>query len=62
MARKSGKLRRTRGKADKEQRRKEASARGGLRSQRSAKEQLAELDKRLGAGKGATRERSRLTA
>lgn len=37
-----------------------AAARQVLRDKRSAKDQLAELDKRLGVGQGAERERARL--
>ncbi len=47
---------------DKKTKREQAEARGELRSQRSHKQQLAILDSRVGAGKGARRERSRLIA
>lgn len=44
----------------KEIRRKEAQERAEVRAQRSPQEQLAILDKRLGKGQGAQRERARL--
>lgn len=43
-----------------EQRRREAEERAGTRTNRTAAEQLASLDHRLGAGIGAQRERERL--
>lgn len=62
MAHKGGKYGRTRGKAERERRKKEASERASIRSQRSPVEQLVELDRRLGGkGKGAARERARLS-
>jgi hypothetical protein len=44
----------------KQEKRNGAEARGNERGQRSAAEQLAELDKRLGKTQGAKRERRRL--
>lgn len=44
----------------KEQKRAEAEARQQARDQRNPQQQIAELDKRLGAGKGAAEERSLL--
>lgn len=43
-----------------ETRRQEAQERAEVRAQRSPQEQLAVLDKRLGKGQGAARERARL--
>ena len=48
------------GLARREERRREAFERHAARKNRSAKEQLALLDRKLGVGKGAKRERSRL--
>ena len=42
-------------------RRKEAEARTAERGNRSDKQQIAKLDKMFGKGKGAQRERARLT-
>ena len=42
------------------QRQDEADARNDARANRSAKQQIALLDKRLGKGKGAKKERERL--
>ena len=44
----------------KEQKRAEAEARAAARAQRSPQAQIALLDKRLGKGVGAARERARL--
>jgi hypothetical protein len=46
----------------KEIRQQEAQERAEVRASRSPEEQLAVLDKRLGKGKGAQRERARLQA
>lgn len=48
--------------ARKQQRREEAAKRQEIRDGRTAKQQLARLDKMFGKGKGAARERARLEA
>ena len=50
-----------RGRARKAKLREEAAERASARAERSNKQQLALLDKRLGEGRGAKKERARLT-
>ena len=45
-----------------EQRRQDAAERAEKRAELSASQQIAILDKRLGKGKGATKERKRLSS
>ena len=47
-------------RAKREEKRKQAVTRQQKRGQRSDKEQLLELDRKLGVGKGANKERDRL--
>lgn len=48
------------GRADRERRRNEAEARNAIWAALTPQQQLAELDKRFGAGKGATKQRKKL--
>ena len=48
------------GRADRDRRREEAEARNAIWAALTPQQQLTELDKRFGVGKGATKQRAKL--